>query len=223
MLVVRTALAVVLFAACAPTAPSTASATTPAETTAPTTPAATTTPTETPPPSPSGEARLPSGGGRPKPLAPGTYLSPNSFAPVMTVTVPDGWYGVGGTRGFGVGQGLDEVNQRFRDVELYVDVIDMPFGDAVAAFQAIEANWDIDELTPDTIDGREAVTFHAQALGAPVLLEDALGVGIDIGVAEGQQTFVDVGSATILVRTAIYEEAAEPVLDRVLASLAFEE
>jgi hypothetical protein len=180
-------------------------------------------PAESASPTPSGsvaaELRLPRAAGPPISLEPGTYLTPEGFEPVMSVTVPEGWYGGAGTSGLGLGQGLDELNERFSDVELYVDVIPTSYAEAVAGFQELVGlSAQQNEPAAETFDGYEATTFRARALGENVLL-DPIAPGLDIGPAAAQQTFVDVDGITLLIRTAVYDDAAEPVLEQVLASL----
>lgn len=207
------ATAVVVVAGCDQSSPSRGSRTPAAATTSQ--PSATATPSE----SPSGEKRVPVTGGAPVPLDPGTYLSPEGFTPAMSVSVPPGWYGGGSNTGWGIGQGHDEVNQRFRDAGLGVDVIPLRFEDAVDAFQEVEGLDQVKPMSSD-IDGHAAMTFRATATGEPVLLLESLGVPIDIS-GVGRQTFVDVDGTTILIRSEVIAPAAAPILDRVLASVRF--
>lgn len=138
----------------------------------------------------------------------------------MSVTVPEGWYGGGGRLSFGIGQGLDEVNERFRDAGVYVDALDLPFDVVVAAFREVEG-LDIPEPTSATVGGYAAITFRARARGEPVVLEDALGTGIDTSSSSDRQIFVDADGTTILIRTELFDDRAASVLDRVLASTTF--
>jgi hypothetical protein len=167
-----------------------------------------------------GEARLPTVAGPPQPLDPGTYLTPEGFAPPVSITVPVGWYGGAGSTGFFVGQGLDEVNQRFADVGLYLDVVQLDYDAAIAAFREIEGVVIQAEPETGTIGGHEATTFEASTEGGQALL-DPIAPGIDLTAAAYQQIFVDVGGTTVLIRTEVFNEAAQPALDGVLASIEF--
>ena len=75
------------------------------------------------------------------------------------------------------------------------------------------------EPTTGTLDGHSTTVFAARTAGsAPVVLEDALGIGADCCGPSGQQIFVDLGSKTILIRTGIYEASATAELEDVLAN-----
>lgn len=167
-----------------------------------------------------GEPRLPAAAGPPKPLEAGTYLTPEGFEPVISVTVPDGWYGAAGSTEFGVGQGLDEVNQRFEDVGLQLAVIAMPYDEAVAAFQNLEGLTHEGEPTRGVVDGHESTTFRARAAADHVVLDPVI-PGADISSESSEQIFIDVDGTTVLIRTEVFDPSAEPALDHVLSSLTF--
>ena len=166
------------------------------------------------------ERRLPLVSGPPEQLEPGTYLTPEGFEPVISITVPDGWFGGAGGDSFGVGQGNDEINQRFEDVGLYVSVIDMPYADAVEAFPTLTGLVHEAEPVGGTIDGYETTTFRAHA-GAGHVVLDPIAPGSDIGPEGDRQIFIDVDGTTIFVKTEVFDETALPALDGVLASLEF--
>ncbi len=168
-----------------------------------------------------GERPLPVLSGALAPLEAGTYVTPSGFEPAVAVTVPAGWYGGAGGSGFGVGQGWDEVNERSRDVGLNLDVIPTPYDEAVAAFGKLGGLTHRAAPTSGMIDGHESTTFQAQADGEPVLL-DPIAPGRDLISQADQQIFIDVAGATVLVRTEIFNETAQPALDAVIASLDFQ-
>ena len=167
-----------------------------------------------------GERPLPVLSGAPAPLEHGTYVTPPGFEPTVAVTVPAGWYGGAGRSGFGVGQGFDEVNERFRDVGLYVDVIPTPYDSAVAAFGKVAGLIQQGAPTSGTIDGHESTTFEARVDGAPVPI-DAIAPGLDIVSDAGQQILIDVAGTTVLVRTEVFNEDAQAALDSVISSIRF--
>jgi hypothetical protein len=166
-----------------------------------------------------GMARIPSVAGAPRPLAADTYLSPEGFAPALAVTVPDGWFGGGGSSGWGVGQGLNEVEQRYEAVGLEVGVIPTPYDDAVAAFRQIDGLIRQGEPSVGKLAGWESTTFESHAAGEPVLI-DEVAPGADIGRFSYRQIFVDADGSTLFIRTEVFEQASKPELELVLASLA---
>jgi hypothetical protein len=138
----------------------------------------------------------------------------------MSVTVPDGWYGGGSATGLGVGQGNDEVNQRFAGGGFFVDVIPMRYGAAVAAFAKLQGLTFEGEPQVGALDGRQTTTFRAHPRGDHVVL-DPIAPGLDISSAHGRQMFIDADGSTLLIRTELNAASFESQLDEVLASLAF--
>lgn len=170
----------------------------------------------------SGERRLPRTVGPPRRLEPGRYLSPEGFAPEMSVAVPEGWYGGGSASGWGVGQGHDEVKEEFLDAEIHVDVLRMPFGAALEAFGAVEGLYQRENPRSTEIDGHRAVTYYASPVGDQVLLEEAFGLRIDISSGEGRQTFVQFDDdTTVFIRGQVIDDAATPAFEAALSSLEF--
>jgi ABC-type transport system substrate-binding protein len=167
---------------------------------------------------PSAEARLPLGA--PLPLAAGTYLTPEGFEPIMSVTLPDGWYAFASENDFGVGQGFDDVNQTFDGGGFLVSPIAMPYDEAVAEFEKLEGLAHDREPTTGTFGGYEATTFYAHATGDNVVL-DPIAPGFDIVAAPGQQVFIEANGTTILIRMEINDEAARAEIEEVLASIEF--
>lgn len=159
--------------------------------------------------------------GPPKPLDPGTYQTDPSFPLPISFTVPAGWYGGQGNTGFGIGQGLDTVRQDFRDGGLYLDVLAMPLEKAVEAFQNVEG---MDAGQPQTTElaGYPGVVFYPIAQ-QQVLLEDALGIPIDIlpNPDPDPVIFVDVEGTTVIFRTAAFNEEGRRAVDQVLESFQF--
>ena len=166
-----------------------------------------------------GMARIPSVAGPPRPLDADTYLSPEGFEPVLTVTVPDGWFGGGGSSGWGVGQGLNEVEQRYDAVGLEIGVIPTPYDDAVAAFRQVDGLIRQGEPSVGELAGWESTTFESHAAGEPVLI-DEIAPGADIGRFSYRQIFVDADGSTLLIRTELFDQAFKPELESVLDSLA---
>ena len=169
-----------------------------------------------------GVQRLPVVTGPPKALEPGSYLTPPGLGRVVSVTVPEGWFGGAAAGGFSVGQGLDEANERFADAGLYVDVIPTPYGEAVTAFEELGGISHGSDPTIGTVDGHGSTTFRAHADGAPVVL-DPIAPGLDLTSEAGEQIFIDVAGVTILVRTEVFNEDAQAALDTVVASIRFPE
>lgn len=165
-------------------------------------------------------ARLPTVSGPPQALEAGTYLTPEGFEPAVAITVLDGWYGAAGGSGFGVGQGLNEAEERFDDAELYLDVIPVPYDEAVAILGEIEGIVFGEPSSTIEVDGHEATLFHGSPAGEAVPL-DALLPGIDLNSSSGQQILIDVDGETILVRTGLYSDEAEDALNEVIESLRF--
>jgi hypothetical protein len=166
-----------------------------------------------------GMARIPSVAGPPRPLDADTYLSPEGFEPVLTVTVPDGWFGGGGSSGWGVGHGLNEVEQRYEAVGLEVGVIPTPYHDAVAAFRQVDGLTRQGQPSVGELAGWESTTFESHAAGEPVLI-DEVAPGADIGRFSYRQIFVDADGSTMFIRTEVFEQASKPELELVLDSLA---
>ena len=170
---------------------------------------------------PAGLPRIPATEGTPERLRAGTYQAPEGFEPAVTVTVPDGWWGGGSSSGWSVGQGHDEVHQRYRDAGVLVDVLDLPYRRAVSAYRSVEGVVEDRGSRRHSVDGRRATTFMRHAVAEPVVLEDALGVGADVGPDSRSQTFVDLGGGrTLLVRTEVVDEAAVSAVEGVLASMS---
>ena len=164
-------------------------------------------------------ARIPSVAGPPRPLDAGTYLSPEGFEPVLTVTVPDGWFGGGGRSGWGVGQGLNEVEQRYEAVGLEVGVIPTPYDDAVAAFRQVDGLIRQGEPSVGELAGWESTTFESHAAGEPVLI-DEVAPGADIGRFSYRQIFVDADGSTLFIRTEVFDQTSKPKIELVLDLLA---
>jgi hypothetical protein len=163
---------------------------------------------------------LPTISGPPEPLEAGTYVTPAGFDPAITVTVPDGWYGGALSSGFTVGQGLDEVNERYAGGGIYVEVISAPFDEAVRAFENLAGLVQEGEPERAEIDGRSATTFFVHAEGDPVLFGE-IAPGLDVIADTGQVTFIDVQGTTLLVRTEVFDEGVQPALEEVISSLTF--
>jgi hypothetical protein len=149
-------------------------------------------------------------------------VTPDGFEPVVSVTIPDGWYGGAYASGFTVGQGIDDAQQRYADVGLYLDVIDLPYEEAVVGVGQLSGLVEDAAPTSTEIDGHPATTFHVHAEGDHVVL-DAIAPGLDIIAEAGPLTLIDVDGTTILVRTEIFDEAAEPTLEEVVGSLTFDD
>ena len=170
---------------------------------------------------PAGLPRIPATEATPERLRAGTYQAPEGFAPALMVTVPDGWWGGGSSSGWSIGRGNDEVNQRYRDAGVFVEVLDLPYRHALSAYRSVEGVLEDGRPHRHSVDGRRATTFMRHAVAEPVVLEDALGVGVDVGPDSWSQTFVDLGrSRTLLVRTEVVEVSAVSAVEGVLASLS---
>lgn len=176
-------------------------------------PSAPTTPSESP-----GAARIPTVAGPPRPLDAGAYLSPEGFEPVLTLTVPDGWFGGGGSSGWGVGQGLNEVEQRYEDVGLEVALVPTPYEEAVAAFEEVDGLIRQGERSVGDFGGWKSTTFESHAAAEPVLI-DEIAPGADIGRFAYRQIFVDADGSTLFIRTELFDQAAKPELESVLDSV----
>jgi hypothetical protein len=116
--------------------------------------------------SPQAFSQVPNTGGAPAPLAPGTVSSPEGFEPALTFDVPDGWYGGGDGSGFGIGQGLNEAEQRFGGGGIQVEVLQMPVDEAAQRFAKVKG---IDAGKPATaeVDGRPATVFSGHPTEGP--------------------------------------------------------
>lgn len=135
-------------------------------------------PTDGASPSAAGPARIPETSGPPEALASGTYLTPEGFAPELSVELPRGWWGGGGTGGWVVGKGNDPARQAFTGPSLWVDVVTMPWRDAVTALGKVDRVRYSAPPERSTLDGHRTMTFHATPQGRePVLLDEALGLG----------------------------------------------
>jgi hypothetical protein len=164
------------------------------------------------------EARLPTAAGPPQPLEAGTYLTPEGFEPAVSITVPDGWYGAAGQSGFGVGQGMNQ--GEFADAFIGLDLVRLPYDEAVATFGALEGTVFSEPSSTMQLDGHEATVFHGSPLSDHVLL-DELVPGIDLTATAHQQILVDVDGQTILIRTELPSDDAEGALAEVIESLQF--
>jgi hypothetical protein len=157
--------------------------------------------------------------GEPQALSAGCHESPTGFSPRLRFCLPSGWYGSGDATAFGIGQGLDTVNQRFADVAIQIETLKLGIDDAVAAFKTVPG------LIPGTaaeltVAGRPAKEFRAKLAGDSVGL-DKLGSGSDINEFSDVQLFVQVGTdRTLLIRTEIVKATAKPELVGVLQSLS---
>src|SRR5215211_6818166 len=80
---------------------------------------------------------IPTTGGPPQALAPGTVASPSGFEPALTFQLPAGWYGHGNTKGLAIGTDLNLAAERFDGPSVSIDVVDMPMEEAVARFRAV--------------------------------------------------------------------------------------
>jgi hypothetical protein len=167
----------------------------------------------------SSEARLPLVAGPPEPLAPGTYLTPEGFEPVMSITVPAGWYGAASSSEFAIGQAIDEANE-FAGGGLFVGTIAMPYDEAVAAFADIADLVHEQPATTGTMGGYEATTFYTHAAADHVIL-DPVAPGTDIGTASAQQVFIDADGTTIMIRSEVNDDAARAEIEGVMASIEF--
>lgn len=165
-------------------------------------------------------ARLPTAFNPPEALEAGTYLTPEGFEPAVAITVLDGWYGGAGQSGFGVGQGFNEAEERFADAGVLLDVIPVPYDEAVAILGQLEGIVFSQPSSTIELDGHDATVFHGSPEGEPVLL-DALLPGIDLPPGSHQQILIDVGGETILVRTELFSDDAEGALNEVIESLRF--
>ena len=164
-------------------------------------------------------ARLPLVGGPPEPLAPGTYLTPEGFEPVMSITVPSGWYGAASSSEFAVGQSLDEANE-FAGGGLLVGTIAIPYDEAVAAFGEIADLVHEQPATTGTLGGYDATTFYTHAAADHVIL-DPVAPGLDVLTSSAQQVFVDADGTTILIRSEVKDDAARAEIEEVMASIEF--
>lgn len=166
-------------------------------------------------------SEVPNTGGAPAALAPGTVSSPEGFEPALTFDVPDGWYGGGDVGGFGIGQGLNEAEQRFAGGGIQVEVLQMPVDEAAQRFAKVKG---IDAGKPTTaeVDGRPATVFSGHPTDGAVGL-DALGTSADVNEFSEQQIFVDLRDQTLLIRTEVSEPTADDEIASVLQSLRFAE
>lgn len=171
--------------------------------------------TQSAPPS---SARLPTAFGPPEPLEPGTYLTPERFEPVVSISVGEGWYGTAGQLGFAVGQGLDD--GEFADAGLYGTVVPVAYDEAVATFGELEGVVFSEPSSSMKLDGHDATVFHGGPLGDQVPL-DELVPGIDLNTLAHQQMFVDVDGQTLLIRTELRSDDAESALTEVIDSIRF--
>ena len=206
-------LAALVVAGCAPTSPSGTVGPTASPAGLAPSPAAATA-------SPSTEARIPVVSGPPVALEPGTYLSPEGFAPVISITVPEGWFGSGSAADFAAGQGLDEVNQRFADAGLYVNTIDMAYDAAAVAFGALDGVTVDQPPTTQAIGGHDSTTFYVHAEDGQVIL-DPIAPGVDVNEATAQVMFIDVDGTTVMIRTELFDDSGAEPLDGVIASIEF--
>ena len=169
-------------------------------------------------PSAAGPARIPETSGHPEALASGTYLTPEGFAPELSVELPRGWWGGGGTGGWVVGKGNDPARQAFTGPSLWVDVVTMPWRDAVTALGKVDRVRYSAPPERSTLDGHRTMTFHATPQGRePVLLDEALSLGVDLPPASDRQLLVEAGDVTLLFRI----ENDAPAMADVLGSRAF--
>lgn len=157
-------------------------------------------------------------GDPPGEVAAGVVRSPAGFVPAITFRVPPGWFGAGDEQGWGIGKGVNLVEQRFESVAMQVEVLDMPLNEAVETFQRIE------ELAPGPpktgrVGPHRTATFSVTFPGGRGLEE--LGTGGDINEYSDQQIFVDVAGRTVLLRTEVFEGEARDELLQVLRSLRF--
>ena len=138
----------------------------------------------------------------------------------MSITLPKGWYGGGSANEFGVGQGLDEVEQRFADAGMSVAVIEMAYDEAVAAIGDLDGLTSDREPTTQSLAGFDSTTFYVHAEGDHVVL-DPIAPGADITQGTAQVIFIDAGGSTIMIRTEIIDDAGAGPLDGVIASIEF--
>ena len=166
----------------------------------------------------SAEPRIPVGA--PVPLEAGTYLTPEGFAPVMSITLPTGWYGHGSAREFGVGEGVNEVDQRWAGAGMYVNPIEMAYDDAVAAFGELVGLTSDQKPTTQSFRGFDSTTFYVHAEGDHVVL-GPIAPGLDITAGTAQVIFIDADGTTIMIRTELFDDAGPGPLDDVIASIEF--
>ena len=139
---------------------------------------------------------------------------------MISITVPSGWYGGGSPRDFGVGQGLDRVEQRFADAGMSVALIDMGYDEAVAAFGDLDGLTTDREPTTQSIAGFDSTTFYVHAEGGHVVL-DPIAPGADVTEGTTQVIFIDVDGTTIMIRAELHDEAGAGPLNDVIASIEF--
>lgn len=145
---------------------------------------------------------IPAVGGPPLRLKPGAYRTRLGFAPVSTFRVGRGWYGAGDTRSWAIGKGVDRVALRF-NTAIYVDRVRLDFSTAVSRFKGI-STLDPGEGTSTMIGGYQGIVFKARVKGESAVLEEALGIGVDISAGvDATQIFLNVRAKTLLIRTEV--------------------
>ena len=97
---------------------------------------------------------------------------------MVSFEVPAGWYGSGGTEGFGIGKGLDEEIEDFADVGVFVHVLDISADEAVRGFSRLEG-LDARPPTVAMVDGRPGSSVEVAITADRVVLEP-IGIRADI-------------------------------------------
>lgn len=144
--------------------------------------------------------------GDPPRLAVGPYRTRPGFVPATTFRVDAGWYGSGDREGWGVGKGLNTIEQRFGVAGIYATPLSLRYATAVSRFKALKTLV-AGPATTTRIGGYPAVTFRATVTGDHALLP-GIAPGVDVVNTRGQQTFVNVRGTTVLIRTEVFRATA---------------
>jgi hypothetical protein len=142
--------------------------------------------------------------------------------PAVSLEVPSGWYGGEDVRSFGVGQGLDLAAQRFERGGIFVDVLDLPFAKAAARFEQVEGVR-INSVSAVPVGGFRGRRYDV-TVSQQVVLEDALGVGVDLSPGAGSPVLVDVRGTALLIRLEYAPETTtgdRAEVEKVLKSFSF--
>jgi hypothetical protein len=152
-------------------------------------------------------------------LQPGEVRSPDGFAPETTFKVPAGWFGGGDAAGWGIGQGLDEVHQRFQDVSISVAALAMPLAKALRVFRSVDG-LTLGRASTGRLAGHRTVVFHAEPTKGPVGIDTFN--GIDVNRFSTSQIFLAVGAGeTLLIRTEVVDPQSVKAMSKVLQTFAF--
>jgi hypothetical protein len=156
---------------------------------------------------PSTPVALESSAGAPPELRAGLVTSPEGSDVVVTFEVPAGWYGSGGTEGFGIGKGLDEEIEDFADVGVFLHILDLSVDEAVQGFSQLEG-LEAQAPEPATVDGRPGKSVEVAITADRVILEP-IGIRADIPQGPAVVTFVDVDGQTVMISVQRWKSDAD--------------